>query len=120
MPPACSSTRRKELAEAGLNPDEAFIEHWTWHDLRRTAATRMARLKHPLHVVDKILNHSETKSGTGRMLNSVARIYIKEEFYDDQRKAMQDWGNWIRMLISQTGHSNRRDREDTAPVRPAL
>jgi hypothetical protein len=32
------------------------IPGWTLHDLRRTAATGMARLNFPPHVVDKVLN----------------------------------------------------------------
>jgi len=38
------------------------IAEWILHGLRRTAATGMARLNIPLHLVDKILNHV---SGTG-------------------------------------------------------
>lgn len=44
---------------------------WTIHDLRRTAASGMARLKVPPHVVEKILNHT---SGT---FSSVAGVYIR-------------------------------------------
>jgi integrase len=40
----------------------AKIEKFILHDLRRTAASHMARLGIPPHVVDRILNHS---SGTG-------------------------------------------------------
>src|ERR1700741_5012163 len=48
---------RAELAEAGYDPDRAAIDDWILHDLRRTAATGMARLNIPPHVVDRVLNH---------------------------------------------------------------
>lgn len=38
------------------------IEHWNLHDLRRTAATNMARLSIPVRVTEAALNHV---SGTG-------------------------------------------------------
>jgi Phage integrase family len=46
------------------------IEGWTWHDLRRTAATGMARLNVSPHVCERILNHS----GSG-MMSSIARVW---------------------------------------------
>ena len=48
-------------------PEE--IAEWILHDLRRTAATGMARLNIPPHVVDKVLNHV---SGT---IHGVAAVY---------------------------------------------
>ena len=39
------------------------IPHWILHDLRRTAATGMARLNIAPHVVDKVLNHVSGRSG---------------------------------------------------------
>jgi integrase len=45
------------------------IPPWVLHDLRRTAATGMARLNFPPHVVDKVLNHaSGTIRGVARRL----------------------------------------------------
>jgi integrase len=44
--------KRDELGDMA-----APIPHWILHDLRRTAATSMARLNIPPHVVDKVLNH---------------------------------------------------------------
>jgi len=33
------------------------IPHWTFHDLRRTAATTMARLGVPVRVTEAVVNH---------------------------------------------------------------
>ncbi len=48
---------RAELKEAGKDPGKAEVGGWILHDLRRTAATGMARLNIAPHVVDRILNH---------------------------------------------------------------
>ena len=48
------------------------IESWILHDLRRSAATGMARLAIAPHVVDKILNHV---SGT---IRGVAAVYNRQ------------------------------------------
>jgi integrase len=52
-----------------IGPKADAMPHWTLHDLRRTAATGMARLNIAPHVVDKVLNHV---SGT---IRGVALVY---------------------------------------------
>ena len=48
---AILAARRNSLVKAGADPSEATpIAHWTFHDLRRTATTGMAKLGVPPHV----------------------------------------------------------------------
>jgi integrase len=68
------------------------IPDWTLHDLRRTAATGMARLNFPPHVVDKLLNHV---SGT---IRGVAAIYNRFEYLDERRTALESWGEHVANL----------------------
>jgi integrase len=84
--------RRKQL---GL-PDDAppAIPGWTLHDLRRTAATGMARLNIPPHVVDKILNHV---SGS---IRGVAAIYNRHSYLDERRAALDAWANRLDALMA--------------------
>jgi integrase len=70
------------------------IPHWTLHDLRRTAATGMARLNFPPHVVDKILNH---RSGT---IRGVAAIYNKYAYAEERRAALEAWGRYVETLVA--------------------
>jgi integrase len=70
------------------------IPDWTLHDLRRTAATGMARLNFPPHVVDKLLNHV---SGT---IRGVAAIYNRFEYLDERRAALEAWGRYVRELVA--------------------
>ena len=54
----------------------AAIEAFILHDLRRTAASHMAKLGIAPHVVDRILNHS---SGT---IRGIAAIYNRFEYQE--------------------------------------
>jgi hypothetical protein len=70
------------------------IPHWILHDLRRTAATGMARLNIAPHVVDKILNHV---SGT---IRGVAAVYNRFEYLDERRIALEAWGQHVTALAA--------------------
>ena len=61
------------------------IADWTLHDLRRTAATRMAELGVAPHVVEKLLNHT---TGT---FGGVAGIYNRFEYQKEIREALAIW-----------------------------
>lgn len=55
---------------------------WTLHDLRRTFATKLAELKVPPHVTERLLNHV---SGT---ISGVAAIYNRWQYLDEMRAAI--------------------------------
>jgi integrase len=69
--------------------------NWTPHDLRRTAATLMARdLKIPIHIVDECQNH-ETR-------NEINKHYIHGELYVSEKKdAWIKLGKYLDILINQ-------------------
>jgi integrase len=71
----------------------APIDHWTLHDLRRSAATAMAGLGVAPHVIEKILNH---QSGT---LGGVAGIYNRHSYLDERRAALTLWADTMMGLI---------------------
>ena len=87
---------RKAIGIAAGKPLPVEIPHWTFHDLRRTAATGMARLNFPPHVVDKILNHA---SGT---IRGVAAVYNRFEYRDERRAALEAWGRFVTALVTET------------------
>jgi integrase len=65
---------------------------WTSHDLRRTAATRMAELGFSGDVIDECLNH---------MIESrIRRTYIRDRRLSEQRKAFDALGARLQALIS--------------------
>jgi integrase len=79
-------------AELGESKGDA-IPNWTLHDLRRTAATDMARLNFPPHVVDKVLNHA---SGT---IKGVAAVYNRFAYLEERRAGLEAWGRYVENLV---------------------
>lgn len=77
---------KEEAVERGQAPEELQpIEPWTFHDLRRTAASGMAALGVPVHVVEAVLNH---KSGT---IKGVAAVYNRYDYAKEKRDALTGW-----------------------------
>jgi len=72
--------------------DRIEIPPFTIHDLRRTAASGMAGLRFPPHVVEAVLNH---RSGTRR---GVAGVYNRFDYADEKRAALEAWGNYVTRL----------------------
>jgi integrase len=77
-----------------LDESSETIPHWILHDLRRTAATGMAQLNVPPHVVDKVLNHV---SGT---IRGVAAVYNRFEYLKERRAALEAWGRYVDKLVT--------------------
>ena len=88
-------TYGKEQLDAAMAElsGSAKIPPFILHDLRRTAASGMARLGIPPHVVDRLLNHS---SGT---IRGVAAVYNRFEYQDERRDALAAWSSYVTGLI---------------------
>lgn len=71
---------------------------WTAHDLRRTAATLMARLGVPGDVIDECLNH--------KLQSKVARVYIRDRRVADQARAFDALGRKLSELRGGEAASN--------------
>src|SRR5262249_3194184 len=97
-------TTRQDKAISGLSKAKVELDaliatksavpvpHWTYHDLRRTAATTMAEeLTIPPHVVEKILNH--------QLPSKVARIYNRAEYLSERKEALCGWADYIQRLV---------------------
>ena len=67
---------------------------WTFHDLRRTAASGMAGLGIPPHVVEAVLNH---KSGT---IKGVAAVYNRYSYATEKRQALDAWARRLDAIVS--------------------
>jgi integrase len=66
---------------------------FTPHDIRRTAATRMAIIGVPPHVVDAALNHRLS-------LGSVAAIYNRHNYADERREALERLEQHLLEIVS--------------------
>ena len=73
------------------NRDEIGVGDWTPHDLRRSAATRMASLGVDRLVLSKVLNHVD---------RSVTGIYDTHRYVDEKRAALERWGRRLEEIIS--------------------
>ena len=80
-------------AEMQALADGVEIPAFTLHDLRRTAATGMAGLGFPPHVVEAVLNH---RSGTRR---GVAGVYNRFAYTDEKAAALEAWGRHVLQLV---------------------
>lgn len=69
------------------------VTDWRLHDLRRTAASGMARLAHPPHVVAAVLNHAP-----GSVMG-VSAVYVRHRFADEKRAALDAWAREIERVI---------------------
>lgn len=65
---------------------------WTAHDLRRTAATRMADLGIGTDVIDACLNHVSS--------SRMARVYVRSRRLEDQARAFDALGGWLQSLLA--------------------
>ena len=66
------------------------IPHFTPHDLRRTAASFMTKIKVPRLHVEKVLNHA-----TG----DIAEVYDRHDYLREKRVALEKWSRHLAAII---------------------
>ena len=69
------------------------IPNWTPHDLRRTAASEMAKAGIYVEVIEKVQNRS------GGKLSGVAGIYNRYDYAKEKREALTLWCQTIERLV---------------------
>ena len=69
------------------------VTGWRFHDLRRTAASGMARLGFPPHVVEKVLNHASPGGGP------LVRVYQQHDYAEERRRALEAWGRKVLDIV---------------------
>ncbi|WP_374292547.1 tyrosine-type recombinase/integrase [Paenirhodobacter enshiensis] len=89
---ASLAKRMQKIAEQERG-EPVEIPHWTWHDLRRTAATGMARLGIPVRITEAVLNHV---SGTG---SGIVAVYQRHDYADEKRQALDAWARFVGSLV---------------------
>ena len=67
------------------------VEKFTPHDLRRTAATRMAEAGEMDEVIDAILNHAK---------QGVIKVYNKYRYDKEKRAALESWSRKLHSIIT--------------------
>ncbi len=74
-------------------PDQAVIEPWRLHDIRRTGTTRMQALEIPIEVTEKVINHL---SGETAGIRGVYNLYA---YLDEKRAALRAWSEYLEALV---------------------
>jgi integrase len=74
--------------------------HWTFHDIRRTAASGMARLGTPVNVIESVLAHR------GGAVSGVAAVYNRHSYLPEKRRALEAWAAHVTGLVTGTAASN--------------
>lgn len=82
----------KNLGKAHQRVQELSGVQFHIHDLRRTAATGMARLGVDRVVIAKVLNHTD---------RSVTAIYERHSYENQVRRALEKWADHVMRLIGQ-------------------
>lgn len=103
--PVCIKSFGKQLADRQREPEQRMSGRskattslmlaggkWTAHDLRRTAATIMARCGFSSDVVNECLNHMQS--------DRMARVYIQDRRETEQARAFDALGAHLARLIS--------------------
>lgn len=71
------------FSKSKVNLDErSKVKHWRIHDLRRTAATNMAKLGVPVSTISKVLNH---------VSGGVTAIYNRHTYLPEKTEALERW-----------------------------
>ena len=79
-------------AKARLDKD-AGIEPWRIHDLRRTVATGLQKLRTPLQVTEAVLGHiAGSRAG-------IVGVYQRHDYADEKRVALEAWAGHIEALL---------------------
>jgi integrase len=91
--------RAKDRLDFIMEADE-----WRLHDLRRTAASGMARLGVAPHVIEKVLNHVSGE------ISGVAAVYNRHGYQTEKAEALEIWAKEIQALVGD-GFGRRTARE---------
>jgi integrase len=68
------------------------VSGWKLHDLRRTAATGMAELGVSADHIERVLGH---------VLPGIRRVYVRHEFLDEKRQALNAWARHVEAVVTQ-------------------
>ena len=74
--------------------ENAAVDNWRLHDLRRTCGTNLARLSIPRLTVSRVLNHAE---------GGVTDIYDRHSYLPEKQAALERWAQRIKAILKGSG-----------------
>jgi len=88
LKPGCHQTTITAAARGIVK--RAKMRHWTPHDLRRTAASKMRAMGVTRRVVQSILNHKD---------GSITAVYDRYGMDPEKETALTDWGRRVEEIV---------------------
>jgi integrase len=92
---------RAEASARGDDPAKVMIPPWHLHDLRRTFTAGLAKLKIPMPIAEKCLNH------ISESFADVASIYQVHDYETEMKAAFMAWGSYVESLVAGVAAGNR-------------
>ena len=83
-----------EIAKLTEKDDAVAPPPWTLHDLRRSAASGMAALNVPPHILSRILNHAAGAA------EGITAIYNRHTYAEEQRHGLNTWGAHVERIVA--------------------
>lgn len=93
---ASGFSRAKHKLDGLMRQDLPKLEPWRLHDLRRTAASGMARVGVNLPIIEKTLNHV---SGS---FAGIVGVYQRHSFHEEKRHGLEAWSKFLVTLVTPT------------------
>ena len=79
--------------------NDMTLEHWTPHDLRRTAGTHITGLvKKTREIMDQVLGHKDGKVGA---------VYDRYAYFDEKCRALDGWSRELRRILKGGGEGSK-------------
>jgi integrase len=72
------------------------LSEWRFHDLRRSAASIMARLNTPPYILSRVLNHAPSQQ------EGVTAVYNRHAYEPEKRHALEALGHFVENLVEPT------------------
>jgi integrase len=98
--PVSGFSRAKANLDKALAADGHPLAAWRAHDLRRSAASGMARLGIAPHVIERVLNHASGQ------ISGVAATYNRIGYLPEKRHALEAWAAHVERLLDPTAGDN--------------
>jgi integrase len=95
--PISGFSKAKSALDAQIRNSSETLEHWGYHDLRRTVRTHMSRLNVASGVAERVLNHTP---------QGVESIYDRHKYFEEKQKALETWSGSLSLILSDDPSDN--------------
>ena len=95
--PISGFSKAKTALDTHVSNSGETLEHWGYHDLRRTVRTHMSRLNVASGIAGRVLNHTP---------QGVEAIYDRHGYLEEKRKALDTWATSLSLILNDEPNDN--------------